>query len=161
MVDPQALFNRCTNRLPGHGVQQSIAESLREIADSLDGSEGPDVYGVGDYLEAFEAEVAAQFGKPAAVFMPSGTMAQQIALRVYCDQTRNYTVAMHPSAHLEFAEHMGYQFLHNIKRLQFGGPEFIRDRLLTLEDFLALGAVPGVIILELPARPLGGLLPAW
>ena len=161
MADSQALFNRCTNRVPGHGEQQFIAESLREIADSLDGSERPDVYGAGDYLEAFEAEIAAQFGKPAAVFMPSGTMAQQIALRVYCDQSRNYTVAMHPSAHLEFAEQLGYQFLHNIKRLQFGGPEFIRDRLLTLEDFLALGAVPGAIILELPARPLGGLLPAW
>ncbi len=160
-MDARQLFQQCRNRLPGHGVSQSIATSLREIADSLEGDELPDVYGAGDYLEDFEAEIAAMFGKPAAVFMPSGTMAQQIALRIHCDQSRNYTVAMHPSAHLEFAEHMGYQFLHNIKRLQFGGPELIRDRLLVLDDFERLGATPGAIILELPARPLGGLLPPW
>jgi threonine aldolase len=161
MAAVQKLFEDCQNRFPGHGPVMSVVATLREIADSLDGSEMPDIYGAGDYIEAFEAEVAALFGKSAAVFMPSGTMAQQIALRIWCDQSHNLTVAMHPTSHLEFAEHLGYQFLHNIRRLQFGGPEFLRDRLLTTEDFRQLGSRPGAVILELPARPLGGQLPPW
>lgn len=70
-----ALLSRCTNVLPGHGPRKSIAEGLREVADWLEGDEMPDVYGTGAYLQAFETEVAEMFGKPAAVFMPSGTMA--------------------------------------------------------------------------------------
>lgn len=155
------LLKRCTNVLPGHGPSQSIAESLRQVAEWLDGDEQPDVYGTGEYLQSFEAEVAAMFGKPAAVFMPSGTMAQQIALRVWCDRSGRSTVAMHPTAHLEFAEHLGYQYLHGLRRLQFGGPEMLGNRILTVEDFKALGGTPGAALLELPYRPLGGQLPPW
>ena len=156
------IFAKCQNRLPaGHGVPQTLAQQLREVADSLDGSEKADVYGSGDHLNAFETELATLFGKPAAVFMPSGTMAQQIVLRVFCDKTRNYTVAMHPTSHLEIAEQLGYQYLHNIKRLPFGGPEGVGNRALNVEDFRALGSTPGCIILELPVRPLGGILPSW
>jgi threonine aldolase len=138
-----------------------MAETLRAIADGLNANEMADVYGAGADLQAFEAEVADLLGMSDAVFMPSGTMAQQIALRIWCDRTRNPTVAMHPTAHLEMAEHLGYQFLHNIHRLQFGAPEFIGRRLLTLADFVGLASKPGAIILELPMRPLGGQLPAW
>jgi threonine aldolase len=155
------LFARCPQRLAGHGDPRSLAQTLRTIADSLDAEEMADVYGVGAEVRAFEAEVADLLGMPDAVFMPSGTMAQQIALRIWCDCSRNPTVAMHPTSHLEFAEHLGYQFLHNIHRLQFGAPEFVGRRLLTLADFVGLSVKPGAIILELPMRPLGGLLPAW
>ncbi|MGE3073463.1 MAG: low specificity L-threonine aldolase [Dehalococcoidia bacterium] len=155
------LLKRCTNVLPGHGPRRTIAESMREVADWLVGNEQADVYGKGDYLQAFEAEVAEMFGKPAAVFMPSGTMAQQVALRIWCDRNGRNTVAMHPTAHLEFAEHLAYQYLHRLHRLQFGGPEFISHRMLTIEDFQALGGTPGAVLLELPYRPLGGQLPPW
>ncbi len=155
------LLKRCTNVLPGHGPRKSIAESLRELAERLDGDEQLDVYGTGAYLQSFEAEVAAMFGKPAAVFMPSGTMAQQIALRIWCDRTGRPTVAMHPTAHLEFAEHLGYQYIHGLRRVQFGGPEVLENRMLTVEDFEALGSTPGAALIELPYRPLGGQLPPW
>jgi threonine aldolase len=135
--------------------------AFQNLADSLDGSEELDSYGSGDYLAAFETEIAACFGKEAAVFMPSGIMAQQCALRTWCDRRHNPTLAMHPTAHLEFAEHNAYQFLHSFKRLQFGAPEFLRERMLTVDDFKSLGAEPGAILLELPYRPLGGPLPAW
>ncbi len=150
-----------TNELTGHGPRRSMKEIFQALADGLDGSEYPDNYGSGEYLAAFEAEVAALFGKEAAVFMPSGTMAQQIALRMTCDRTHNYTVAMHPTAHPNTSEHLGFAFLHPIRRLQFGAPEFLRDRTLTVEDFEALGQKPGAILLELPYRPLGGQLPTW
>ena len=151
----------CTNVLPGHGPKRSMKIILQELADGLDGSEMPDRYGSGEYLSAFEAEVAEMFGKPAAVFLPTGIMAQQIALRIWCEHSNNFTVAMHPSAHLEFAEQYSYQFVHGMHRLQFGAPEFLQDRILTVKDFQDLGKKPGAILLELPYRELGGQLPEW
>ena len=161
MSEADEIQARCTNILPGHGPRLAIADQLRAIAGELAGDEMADVYGAGDYLTAFECEVADMFGKQAAVFMPSGTMAQQIALRIWCDASHTMTVAMHPTAHLEFAEQLGYQFLHPLRRLQFGVPEFMRDRLLEPDDLRRLGETPGAVLLELPCRPLGGELHPW
>jgi threonine aldolase len=161
MTEIDQILAQCTNILPGYGPERSLKQKLQFLADALTGDEDMDDYGEGEYLSAFEAEVAALFGKEAAVFMPSGTMAQQIALRVWCERRHNHTVAMHPSAHPEFAEHSGFRFLHGLQRLQFGAPEFVGNRLLTVEDFEALGETPGAVLLELPHRPLGGQLPPW
>ena len=149
-----------TDQLYGQPMLSS-AEVLRSIANYLGEENGFDTYGEGEYLQTFEQEISDMFGKDAAVFMPSGTMAQQIALRIWCDRIKNPTIAMHPSSHLEQAEHLGYQHLHHLKRLQFGVPEFLESRVLKLEDFENLAEKPGAILLELPCRPLGGQLPTW
>ena len=138
------LYARCKNVLPGHGPNQKMKDVFLELADGLDGTEALDRYGSGDYLSAFETEVAEMFGKPAAVFLPSGIMAQQTALRIWCERSNNFTVAMHPTAHLEFAEQFSYQFMHGLLRLQFGTPEILENRMLTLKDFQDLGKKPGV-----------------
>ena len=161
MTKADELYARCNNVLPGHGPRQTMKVIFQELADGLDGTETLDRYGAGEYLSAFEKEVAEMFGKPAAVFLPSGTMAQQIALRIWCERSNNFTVAMHPTAHPEFAEQFSYQYLHDLLRLQFGAPEDLGYRMLTLKDFQSLGKKPGAILLELPYRPLGGQLPAW
>jgi threonine aldolase len=155
------ILNQCSNVLPGYRPRRPMKEVFAEVADALDGHEYQDTYGGGAELAEFESEVAALFGKEAAVFMPSGIMAQQIALRIWCEKRRNLKIAMHPTAHPERAEHLAYQVLHGLQRLQFGAPEFVRDRMLTTQDFQALGQEPGAVLLELPYRPLGGRLPAW
>ncbi len=161
MQDLNEILNNSTNILPGFTPRRSLKAKLVALAEELGDDDYDDVYGNGAGLAAFEAEVATLLGKEAAVFLPSGIMAQQIALRIWCERRRNFTIAMHPTAHLEFAEHGGYAFLHELKRLQFGAPEFLRNRTLTAADFLALGQEPGVALLELPYRPLGGQLPPW
>lgn len=45
---------------------------------------GDDVWGEDPTIAALEARAAALLGKPAAVFCPSGTMANQIAIHVHC-----------------------------------------------------------------------------
>jgi Beta-eliminating lyase len=155
------LYARCENVLPGHGPNRMMKEVLQELANGLDGTETLDRYGSGDYLSSFENEVAEMFGKPAAVFLPSGTMAQQIALRIWCERSHNFTIAMHPTAHPEFAEQFGYLFIQGLQRLQFGAPETLGNRMLTSKDFQSLGKKPGAILLELPYRPLGGQFPEW
>src|ERR1700742_4037846 len=46
---------------------------------------GDDVYGEDPSINALEAEIAALFGHGAAMFVPSGTMGNLIALRLLCD----------------------------------------------------------------------------
>lgn len=161
MPDRDALLAACDNVLPSYRPRLPLADALRALADALDPDDFGDVYGGGESLAAFEAEVAALLGKEAAVFLPSGIMAQQIALRLWCDSRRNPSVALHPSAHLEWAEHAGPLFLHGLQRLQFGAPELLRYRTLTAADFRALAFDPGAALIELPYRPLGGALPTW
>lgn len=158
---PEEVLAQCTNVLPGHGPRRPMKEIFQSMVDGLRGDEYSDRYGEGEYIAGFEAEIAELFGKESAVFMPSGTMAQQIALRIWCEKRNNFTVAMHPTAHLEQAEHLGYQYLHQIRRIQFAAPEFLGNRLLNAQDLDKLGKEPGVILLELPCRPLGGELPTW
>lgn len=78
------ILNRSTNVLPEYRPRKPMKETLLALAEQLEGSEYLDAYGNSPDLAAFEAEVAELFGKEAAVFMPSGTMAQQIALRIWC-----------------------------------------------------------------------------
>jgi threonine aldolase len=159
--DIQEILDRCTDIMPGYRPRLPLKQVLAELAQAIEEDVFADAYGSGEDLSRFEGEVAALFGKEAAVFMPSGTMAQQIALRIWCEEQGNFSLAMHPTAHLEWAEQMGYQVLHHMQRLQFGTPEFLRGRMLTRDDFEGLGRAPGAALLELPYRPLGGSLPTW
>jgi threonine aldolase len=74
-------------------------------------------------VEGFERRIAELLGKPAAAVLPSGTMAQQIALRIHCDQRGLSTVAFHPTCHLELHERAGYAHLHGLTAEKVGGSE--------------------------------------
>jgi threonine aldolase len=101
--------------------------------------------------------VAALLGTEAAVWMPSGTMAQQIALRVHARRTGRETVAFHPLCHLDVHEERGYEWLHGLRAALLGD----RDRLVTAEDVEGLKEPVAAVLLELPQRDLGGRLPDW
>ena len=93
----------------------TAGELLRAAADVLPGDVRPDRYGEGEYVQQFERRLADILGKDDAVLLPSGTMAQQIALRIHCDRRGLSTVAFHPTCHLELHEHAGYAHLHGLK----------------------------------------------
>ncbi len=135
----------------------TAAELLRAAADALPADARPDRYGAGEVVETFERRIADLLGKEAALLLPSGTMAQQIALRIHCERRGVDTVAFHPTCHLELHEHGGYAHLHGLKTELVGG----RDRLIELEDLEALHAPIGALLIELPQREIGGRLPEW
>ncbi len=108
-------------------------------------------------MEEFERRIADLLGARAAALLPSGTMAQQIALRIHCDRRGLSTVAFHPTCHLELHEHAGYAQLHGLKAELIGD----RDRLIVLEDLGAVHSPIGALLLELPQREIGGRLPEW
>jgi len=146
----------CTHNLPDHR-RKTIPERMREIADSPYAEGRADHYGNGGFVAKFETEIAELLGKEAAVLMPSGTMAQQIALRIWADRASNRTVAFHPTCHLEKYEHMAYRELHGLEAELLGDA----DRLFTLEQLMALGKPISSLLIELPQREIGGALPSW
>jgi threonine aldolase len=89
--------------------------------------------------------------------MPSGTMCQQIALRIWAERTGTKNVAFHPTSHLELHEQKGYQRLHGLNGILVGSEE----RLLTLDDLKGIAEPVGALLLELPQREIGGQLPGW
>jgi threonine aldolase len=89
--------------------------------------------------------------------MPSGTMAQQIALRIHADRRGTRTVAFHPTCHLELHEDKGYQRLHDLVGLTIGDA---RD-LITIDDLRSVREPLAAVLFELPQREIGGRLPPW
>jgi threonine aldolase len=132
-------------------------ERMAGIAEATDADERMDTYGAGVRIERLESRVAELLGKEAAVFMPTGTLAQPIALRIWSDRRGTRTVAFHPTCHLELHEERAYQHLHCLRSRLVGDP----NRLIRLEDLEAIREPVAAVLLELPQREIGGLLPEW
>ncbi|MFD6812570.1 beta-eliminating lyase-related protein, partial [Streptomyces anthocyanicus] len=83
-------------------VDGTVGARLRELAEWTDAAgladALPDTYGDG-LVEVLEGRVAEELGMEAAVFFPSGTMAQQVALRCWAGRTGSPVVALHQLAH--------------------------------------------------------------
>src|ERR671937_2565271 len=116
-----------------------------------------DRYGGGPAAERLEARVAELLGKEAAAWFPSGTMAQQIALRIHADRRGTRVVAFHPLCHLDSHEERGYEHLHRLHAALLGE----RERLIEPADLEQLREPIAALLLELPQRDLGGRLPPW
>lgn len=149
-------FLQCERTLSGN-PPRPLRAALLALAESVGTDEQPDRYGTGALIEDFEREVAALLGQEAAVFMPSGTMAQQIALRIWSERTGRKTVAFHPTCHLELHERKGYELLHGLRATLVGDAE----RIITLADLHATPEPLAALLLELPQREIGGQLPTW
>ncbi len=142
---------RAARALTGHGLR-GAAEMLATIPADVE----MDRYGDGGVVARLEAEVAALVGKEAALFFPSGTMAQQAALRVHADRRGRRGVVFHPACHLDWHEGRGYERLHGL----FGVPAGALRRPLSLADLEGVAEAPAALLIELPQRDLGGTLPA-
>ncbi|PZG04507.1 threonine aldolase [Nonomuraea aridisoli] len=108
-------------------------------------------------LAELERRLAELLGKEAALYFPTGTMAQQVALRVHAETRGRFAFAAHPQTHLDTWEMQGYAAVHGL-RLQRAGD---RHELMTLADLEAVAEPPAAVVWELPQRDLGGLLPEW
>lgn len=154
--EARALRAGCDRALQGHGIR-AVADAIAEIQTLPHDELSPDVYGNGGVVTILETEVRELLGKPAAVFMPSGTMAQQIALRIHADRRGRRAVAFHPTCHLELHEDQAYQRLHGLSGRTLGDG---RD-LITRADLESVHEPLAALVLELPQREIGGRLPDW
>jgi threonine aldolase len=151
------LIRNCTRFLSGTGGVSPQAE-LIELAEycAKTGAE-PDVYGTGEFLNGFEEELAALLGMEAAVFMPSGIMAQQVALRIWADRAASRQIGLHATSHVEVNEQLAYVHLHRLQRVPLGE----KNAPYTAGDLLSRTERLSSALLELPYRRLGGILPGW
>ncbi|MCX4989382.1 MULTISPECIES: low specificity L-threonine aldolase [unclassified Streptomyces] len=143
---------------PSH--QQTLRERLTwlsEAAESVCDLDGRvDMYGDG-LVETLEERVAELLGMEAAAFFPTGTMAQQVALRCWAGRTGDATVALHPLNHPEVHER------HAFSRVSGLRPVHVTDapRLPTAEEVRDFPEPFGALLLELPLRDAGFVLPSW
>jgi threonine aldolase len=154
LVDDETRARRasCTRFLAGDGLV-----SARTLLASIDPDVAVDSYGDGGVVAELEAHVAQLLAKPAAVLLPSGTMAQAATLRVHADARARRTVAWHPMCHLEQRELQAHAQLHGL----IGRPVGSVERLITLADLEEVAQPLAALLIELPQRDLGGQLPEW
>lgn len=143
------------------GGRRSLAEELEDLAAyarGLTGADGEwDLYGERGPVAALERRVCDLLRLEDAAFFPSGTMAQQAALRTWCDRAGSARVALPDLSHLLVHELDGPRALHRFDVIHLTtGPVTPRAE--------HLNAVPGqlgAVLIELPLRDAGHLLPTW
>ncbi|MFJ9427421.1 threonine aldolase family protein [Streptomyces sp. NPDC101249] len=142
---------------PGH--LETLRERLAPLADAgalYDLDERGDVYGNG-VVAALEERVAALLGTEAAAFFPSGTMAQQVALRCWASRTGNPAVALHALAHPVVHERDALSQVGRLRPVRITA----EPRLPTAGEVRAFPEPFGTLMLELPLRDAGFVLPTW
>lgn len=80
---------------------------------------GDDCYGDDPSVLALEREVASRLGKDAAIFLPTGTMSNQIAVRVHAQPGE--TIACHTTAHVRIHEDASAAALGGVQLMPLGG----------------------------------------
>lgn len=148
-------FNQTTYQLAGHSKRD--IRQLQLVFQELDGDLQADVYGTGAVIENFQRKMAKYLGKESAVFFPSGTMAQQIAMRIWSEEKGINRVAYHPLCHLEIHEEEGLRKLHGIDAVLLAD----KHRVIALDDVLGMTEEISCLLLELPQREIGGQLPSY
>ncbi|MGX1271534.1 threonine aldolase [Streptomyces phaeoluteigriseus] len=141
------------------GLQRTIRQrlALLDAADEVyDLDESVDMYGDG-VVAALEAKVAGLLGKEDAAFFPTGTMAQQVALRCWAGRTGNPAVALHARAHPEVHERGALSQVSGLRPVRLTD----EPRQPTAEEVRDCEEPFGTLMLELPLVGPGHLLPSW
>ncbi|MFE7650650.1 threonine aldolase family protein [Streptomyces phaeoluteigriseus] len=141
------------------GLQRTIRQRLALLdaaGEVYDLDESVDMYGDG-VVAALEAKVAGLLGKEAAAFFPTGTMAQQVALRCWAGRTGNPVVALHAGAHPEVHERGAFSQVSGLRPVRLTD----EPRQPTAEEVRDCEEPFGALMLELPLVGPGHLLPSW
>ncbi|WP_149829244.1 threonine aldolase family protein [Streptomyces tailanensis] len=129
---------------------------LDAAGDVYDLDEPADMYGNG-IVEVLEERTAALLGMEAAAFFPTGTMAQQVALRCWAARTGNPAVALHALSHPEVHERSAFSQVSGLRPVRLTSEQ----RPPTADEVLDFDEPFGTLMLELPLRDAGFVLPSW
>ena len=155
-----AAWKRSGRVLARASVEATIGERLAALAADAgtvhDLDDWTDVYGDGVVGEV-ERRVAELLGMEAAAFFPTGTMAQQVALRCWAGRTGNTTVALHPLSHPEVHERGALGAVSGLRTVH----PTSEPRLPTADEIRDFPEPFGTLMLELPLRDAGFVLPEW
>jgi threonine aldolase len=174
---PVSLQSQHPDCTPAEVLSKLSKDCERYGVDSFDvygdfGSSADD-----SFIRKMEEEIASDFGMEDAVFMPSGVMAQSIALLIHSaadgsTDSRPKVFGCHHSSHLLLYEQDAYRELLHLEPIIIStetqaGKNCLHVPAMAFHDVekafkehLADGRVT-TLILELPHRELGGKLTAW
>lgn len=133
----------------------SMKERMLEIANSPYAAGRPDQYCDGG--KEIERRVASLLGKERALWFPTGTMAQQVALRIWAERAHTRNVAVHPLQHTQVHEKNALREVSGLNALHLTTEE----RQPVAEDLEALTSSIAAVVVELPLQELGYVLPDW
>ena len=154
-----------TVRLSGDGIGLSptaYAALLQRLTASRSVKE--DAYLLGGEIAAFEQEWAALLGKEAAVFMPSGTLANHLALRALAGDRRRVIVPEMSHIYNDTGDACQTLSALTLLPLAAGAATFTVDDVKAMLTRTASGRVAasvGAIAIESPIRRLSGQLFDW
>ncbi|MFF4504972.1 threonine aldolase family protein [Streptomyces sp. NPDC001401] len=167
--DDERLKRRRKRRISAHRSAERVLArpgflgTLRERLAVLEGAqdlydldEPVDIYGNG-IVEFLEEKTARLLGKEAAAFFPTGTMAQQVALRCWAGRTGNPAVALHALAHPEVHERNAFSQVSGLRPVRITS----EPRLPSADEVRDFDEPFGALMLELPLRDAGFVLPSW
>ncbi|MGP3923989.1 threonine aldolase family protein [Streptomyces sp. 8N616] len=140
----------------GETIRERLERLTAHARDAYDLDDWTDAYGDGVVAEV-ERRVAELLGTEAAAFFPTGTMAQQVALRCWAGRTGSPAVAIHPLAHPEVWERDALSALSGLRTVH----PTTEPRLPTAREVRDLDEPFGALMLELPLREAGYVLPSW
>jgi threonine aldolase len=108
--------------------------------------------GVG--ISQLESKIAKTFGKDAALWCPTGTLAQSIAIQIHGGKTGRNRIHMHPSCHILIHENRGFEHAHGFTEIVSGQwRETLRAE--------HVNPSAACMVVEMGQRHSGGLLPSW
>ncbi|MFJ9946814.1 threonine aldolase family protein [Kitasatospora sp. NPDC091207] len=154
-----AALRACERLLSGtrpRSLRERLAALAEEGERAYDLDRRPDQYGDG-VVRALEQRVAGLLGTEDAAFFPTGTMAQQVALRIHAEAAGVPTVATHPLGHTELHERHALAQLSGLRSVW----PTTAPRLPTVAELRAFDEPYAAMILELPLREAGFVLPSW
>ncbi|MFI9493567.1 threonine aldolase family protein [Streptomyces halstedii] len=153
-------WRRSERILSRSSADRPLAERLASLAADAGTVHAPDewtdAYGNGVVAEV-ERRTADLLDMEAAAFFPTGTMAQQVALRCWAGRTGNPVVALHPLSHPEVHEGGALTAVSGLRTVH----PTSEPRLPTAEEVRDVPEPFGTLMLELPLRDAGFTLPSW
>ena len=147
---------RAAERMLSGARPLTMREQFAAIAARTDLDRSPDYYGDGPVRE-LEDHIAELLGTAAAAYFPTGTMAQQVALRYGAERTGNPAVALHPLGHQEVHERHAYAALTGLRAVW----PTTAPRNATAAEIAEADEQFGTLVIELPLRDAGFVLPTW
>lgn len=154
-----AAVHRATRALDRPVTTATLRERLGAITDATAGHDldaPADLYGTGVVAD-LEQRVAGLLGTPDAAFFPSGTMAQQAALRSWAQRGAGRAVGVHALAHTQVHESDTLSRLADLQPV----PVTTAPRPTSAADVTGAPEPFGTLVLELPLRDAGFVLPTW
>ncbi|WP_395373914.1 threonine aldolase family protein [Marinicella sp. W31] len=140
---------------PSHHQGSSYLEKLTNIQNFMR-SQGlkEEQYCRGDAITQLEDKIANLFGKEAALWCPTGTLAQSIAIRIHGEKTGRKKLQMHPSCHILIHENRGFERAH-------GFTEIVSGKWRETLSADHVDPTAACMVVEMGQRHSGGLLPGW